>query len=250
MKKERLDLLLVKKNLVSSREEAKRLILAGKVSAIGKPGLVLKPSQLFGLDQDFELTEKEKYVSRGGYKLEALFQAVPLKLEGKVCLDVGSSTGGFSDCLLQQGARTVYCVDVGKGLLHWKLRSDPRIKVKEGINARYLKKEDFDMLFDFISVDVSFISLKLILPPLFPLLSPQGKVCALIKPQFEVGRHLVGKKGIVRDEKLRENLIGELELWLESHYPMQTLAVIPSPILGQEGNQEYLWLLERKLSGH
>ncbi|QSR88273.1 TlyA family RNA methyltransferase [Methylacidiphilum caldifontis] len=246
MKKERLDLLLVKKNLVGSRQEAQRLILAGKVSARGKPGLVLKPSQLFDPNQDFEISEREKYVSRGGYKLEVLFQALSIDLDGKVCLDVGSSTGGFTDCILQNGARAVYCVDVGKGLLHWKIRSDLRVKVMEGINARFLKKEDFDTLFDFISVDVSFISLRLILPRLFPLLQPGGLICALIKPQFEAGKKDIPKNGVIKDETVRNRVIEELKLWLEENFPMRTSLVIPSPVLGQEGNQEYLWVIERK----
>ncbi|CAI9086439.1 TlyA family rRNA (cytidine-2'-O)-methyltransferase [Candidatus Methylacidiphilum fumarolicum] len=247
MRKERLDQQLVRKGMASSREEAKRLILAGKVSILDKPGARLKPSSLLDPDQPLKIEQREKYVSRGGYKLEVLFHSFHLHVEGKICLDVGSSTGGFVDCLLQHGARTVYCVDVGKGLLHWKIRSDPRVKIMEGMNARYLKKEDFsNQLFDVITVDVSFISLKLILPALFPLLTPNGLVCALIKPQFEAGKKEVGKKGVIRDEGIRNRVIKDLELWLTANFPMKTAAVIPSPILGQEGNQEYLWVIEQK----
>ncbi|WP_134389751.1 TlyA family RNA methyltransferase [Methylacidiphilum sp. Yel] len=246
MKKERLDQLLVRKGMVSSREEAQRLILAGQVLVLDKPGAILKPSKLLDPNQPLEISQRQKYVSRGGYKLEAIFQASHLNVEGKVCLDVGSSTGGFTDCLLQHGAQTVYCIDVGKGLLHWKIRSDPRVKIMEGINARYLKREDFDQLFDVITVDVSFISLKLILPALIPLLKADGFICALIKPQFEAGKKEVGKKGVVRDKNVRNRIIKDLEFWLATTFPMKTSIIIPSPVLGQEGNQEYLWLMKKE----
>jgi 23S rRNA (cytidine1920-2'-O)/16S rRNA (cytidine1409-2'-O)-methyltransferase len=244
--KDRLDRLLVERGLFPSREKARAAILAGDVRVGGEPAY--KPSLPVSRDAEISVRTKPRYVSRGGDKLEAALGHFRLSPQGWVCLDVGSSTGGFTDCLLQHGAQEVVAVDVGRGQLHWRIRSDPRVRVLEGVNARYLRREDFPRTFDFGTVDVSFISLRLILPSVFPLIRPGGLICALLKPQFEVGPKEVGKGGVLRDEQIRQRVIQTLRSWLtHQETPWREKGLFPSPILGAKGNQEYFWLLEQAL---
>ncbi|MDB4793737.1 TlyA family RNA methyltransferase, partial [Methylacidiphilales bacterium] len=207
-----------------------------------------KASKLCAAAATIEVRGGDRYVSRGGHKLEGALTGFQIDVTGWRCLDVGASTGGFTDCLLQHGAREVVAVDVGHGQLHWKLRNDPHVMVYEGINARDLSRLTQDGVrgdFDLVVVDVSFISLKLVLPPAFDLLSSGGRVCALIKPQFEAGRTEVGKGGIVRDAQVRERVASDLRLWAED-YPVTTVGIIPSPLPGRDGNEEFLWLLQKR----
>jgi 23S rRNA (cytidine1920-2'-O)/16S rRNA (cytidine1409-2'-O)-methyltransferase len=248
MKPRRLDVELVERGLAESREQAQRLILAGEVWVEGQRWD--KASKVCAASAAIEVRGAERYVSRGGFKLEGALKGFHLDVTGLRCLDLGASTGGFTDCLLQHGAREVVAVDVGHGQLHWRLRQDTRVQVHEGVNARDLTayaREHFPDAFDLVVADVSFISLRLILPPAFDLLSSGngGKVCALIKPQFEAGRGEVGKGGIVRDKAVRERVVRDLTEWAEA-YPVETIGVIPSPIQGRDGNEEFLWLLKKK----
>lgn len=247
LKKTRADLLLVERGLAESREKAKVLILAGKVfySLDGKNfHRVSKPSQTLPPSAEFKVEEDLPYVSRGGLKLEQALNFFEVDPSGLVCLDVGASTGGFTDCLLQRGAKRVYAVDVGKGLLHPKLREDPRVVVLEGINARYLTPSYFPEKMDLITVDVSFISLKKVLPALKELLKDNGLIIALIKPQFELSPKEV-KKGIVRDPKLHFKVVNEI--WeFAKDLGFEPLGVVESPILGAKGNKEFLICLRLK----
>jgi 23S rRNA (cytidine1920-2'-O)/16S rRNA (cytidine1409-2'-O)-methyltransferase len=247
LKKTRADLLLVERGIAESREKAKVLILAGKVfySLDGKNfHRVSKPSQTLSPSAEFKVEEDLPYVSRGGLKLEQALNFFEVDPSGLICLDVGASTGGFTDCLLQRGAKRVYAVDVGKGLLHPKLREDPRVVVLEGINARYLTPSYFPEKMDLITVDVSFISLKKVLPALKELLKDNGLIIALIKPQYELSPKEV-KKGIVRDPKLHLKVVNEI--WeFAKDLGFEPLGVVESPILGAKGNKEFLICLRLK----
>jgi len=245
MKPRRLDLELVERSLAESREQAQRLILAGEVWVDGQRWD--KASKLCAASAGIEVRGGDRYVSRGGHKLEGAMTGFQLDVTDWRCLDLGASTGGFTDCLLQHGARAVVAVDVGHGQLHWRLRQDPRVHVYEGINARDLSglSGELGEKFDLIVADVSFISLRKVLPPAFDLLSSGGRVCALIKPQFEAGRADVGKGGIVRDAEVRARVVRELCAWAAA-YPMTTVGTIPSPLPGRDGNEEFLWLLKKK----
>ena len=243
IKKIRLDQALVEQGLSESREKAQRAILAGQVWIAGQRAS--KASQTVLPDAVLELRGSDRYVSRGGHKLEGALAHFQIDPAGLLCLDVGASTGGFTDCLLQAGARRVIALDVGSGQLHWKLRQDPRIEVREGVNARALDPAAFPDPIDLAVIDVSFISLRLVLPPLFPLLAPGGRLLALIKPQFEAGRSEVGKGGIVRDEAVRERVIAGLREWLQP-FPVEDCGVVPSSLRGTDGNQEYLWAIAKK----
>jgi len=241
----RLDVELVERSLAESREQAQRLILAGEVWVEGQRWD--KASKLCAASAAIEVRGGDRYVGRGGHKLEGALTGFQLDVTGWRCLDLGASTGGFTDCLLQHGAREVVAVDVGHGQLHWKLRQDPRVKVYEGINARDLSclADEKAKKFDLIVVDVSFISLRRVLPPAFDLLSSGGRVCALIKPQFEAGRAEVGKGGIVRDAGVRTRVVRDLCAWAED-FPVTTVGTIPSPLPGRDGNEEFLWLLQKR----
>ena len=242
----RLDVELVERKLAESREQAQRLILAGEVWVEGQRWD--KASKLCAASAGIEVRGGDKYVSRGGHKLEGALTGFHLDVSGWRCLDLGASTGGFTDCLLQHGAREIVAVDVGHGQLHWRLRQDPRVIVHEGVNARNLvlfAREHSLGKFDLVVADVSFISLRRVLPPAFDLLSSGGRVCALIKPQFEAGRAEVGTGGIVRDEKIRKRVVAELRDWAEA-YPVETVGTIPSPLPGRDGNEEFLWLLQKQ----
>lgn len=237
MRKVRLDRLLVERGLVESRAKAQVLIRAGKVLVQGQ--LCDKPGVSVPKDARLTLKEGPRFVSRGGEKLAAALEAFQVDPQGKVCLDVGASTGGFTDCLLQRGAGCVHAVDVGKGLLHWKLRNDPRVVVREGINARYLRPEDLGEPVDLATVDVSFISLRLVLPPLKGIVRPCGDVIALVKPQFEAGRSQVGRGGVVRDPAVHELVLARLVGWARKTLGWSVRGAIPSPLLGPAGNIEF-----------
>lgn len=239
----RLDQYLCQHGLVQSRERAKALIMAGVVFVDQQKAD--KAGQMIAEDAAVEVRGHDiGYVSRGGLKLEKAMSAFPLTPRGKVCMDIGASTGGFTDCMLQNGAKKVYAVDVGYGQLDWKLRSDARVVCMERTNARYLTHEQIPDELDFASVDVSFISLKLILPALAGLLKPDGHAVCLVKPQFEAGREKVGKKGVVRDPAVHLEVLEHfLEHAKESHFTV--LGLTYSPIRGPEGNIEYLGYLSR-----
>lgn len=237
--KERLDVLLVKKGLAPSREKAKAVIMAGSVYVDGQKED--KAGSVF--DEESAQIEVRghalPYVSRGGLKLEKALKVFPITLTDKICMDIGASTGGFTDCMLQNGAAKVYSVDVGYGQLDWKLRQDDRVVCMEKINFRYMTPEDIPDVLDFASVDVSFISLDKILTPAYALLKEQGEMVALIKPQFEAGREKVGKKGVVRDPKVHEEVISRIVRHADE-VSFEVLDLSYSPIRGPEGNIEYL----------
>jgi len=247
MGKERLDVILVKRQLFESREKARRAIMAGMVFVDGeradKPGFMCDPGSTITVKDD-----PVPYVSRGGLKLEKALGAFGIRLEGLTCVDVGASTGGFTDVMLKNGASKVYAVDVGYGQLAWKLRNDPRVVCMERTNFRYVKPEDIGELVDFGAVDVSFISLGLILPPLKALMKEGALAVCLIKPQFEAGREKVGKKGVVRDPAVHEEVIARVMDSARSlGFAIEGLTW--SPIKGPEGNIEYLLCLSNKQSG-
>lgn len=241
MSKKRIDVLLVEQGLAESRQKAQAIIMAGQVfvgdKRCDKAGLTVDESVALEVRG-----QALKYVSRGGLKLEKAMKCFPITLEGKVAADIGASTGGFTDCMLQNGACRVYAVDVGYGQLAWSLRSDPRVICLERTNARYLTAEQIPEPLDFASIDVSFISLKLILPALRPLMKDSGQVAALIKPQFEAGREKVGKKGVVRDPAVHLEVLEQfLNHAKEGGFSVKGIDF--SPIRGPEGNIEYLGYL-------
>jgi 23S rRNA (cytidine1920-2'-O)/16S rRNA (cytidine1409-2'-O)-methyltransferase len=238
MAKERLDVLLVTLGLAASREKAQRLILAGAVRVKGQ--VADKPGRLHDAGDPVEVEGGERFVSRGGGKLDAAFERFGLDVKGLVCADIGASTGGFTDCLLQHGAAKVYALDVGRGLLDWKLRQDPRVVVREQVNARYLTRDDIPEPFLFAVVDVSFISLTLILPPVTTLIEPGGQLVTLIKPQFEAGKERVGKGGVVRDPAVREDVVRRVREFGEGRLPLRWLGACESPVHGPAGNIEFL----------
>jgi 23S rRNA (cytidine1920-2'-O)/16S rRNA (cytidine1409-2'-O)-methyltransferase len=234
--KQRLDRLLVERGLAKSREKAQALIMAGEVSVDGQKAV--KPGHSIDAACAIEISSKPPYVSRGGVKLAAALDGFAIDVAGWVCLDIGSSTGGFTDCLLQRGASRVHAVDVGSGQLDWKLRNDPRVVVHEGINARHLQYEEIGELVALATFDVSFISVTLILPAVVPLLRSDGRMVILVKPQFEVGKGHVGKGGIVRDPELHREACVRVEEAVKS-LGFET-SIMESPILGAEGNKEFL----------
>jgi 23S rRNA (cytidine1920-2'-O)/16S rRNA (cytidine1409-2'-O)-methyltransferase len=239
--KTRLDQILVERGLADSREKARALILAGSVLVEGQKSD--KPGHAFPEHCRIEVAERLPYVSRGGFKLAGALDHFGIDVRGRVCLDVGASTGGFTDCLLQRAAARVYALDVGHGQLDWRLRNDPRVIVHEGVNARYLQPGDFPEKFDLAVCDASFISATLLIPAFAPLLSESGEMVILVKPQFEVGKEQVGKGGIVRDPELHRAACDRVRTAVEalrSIASMWTASIIESPILGAEGNREFL----------
>ena len=242
--KERLDILLVNKGLAPSREKAKAMIMEGNVFVDNNRED--KAGSTFDVNASIEVKGNTlKYVSRGGLKLEKAMTHFGITLEGKVCMDIGASTGGFTDCMLQNGAVKVYAVDVGYGQFAWKLRQDPRVVCMEKTNIRYVTPEDIDDALDFASVDVSFISLTKILEPARNLLKDGGQMVCLIKPQFEAGREKVGKKGVVRDKAVHLEVVERIVTFaLEHGFSVHHLSY--SPIKGPEGNIEYLVHIEKK----
>lgn len=239
--KQRLDQLVVARGLAPSRELAQRLILAGEVSVNGQKAT--KAGHSFPDDVEITLAEKPRFVSRGGEKLEGAFQHFGFSVQDLDCLDVGASTGGFTDCMLQHGAKRVASVDVGHDQFHQKLKDDPRVWWKEGYNARLMKAEDLPFRPAFASCDVSFISLKLIMPPMRDVLLPGGLMVTLIKPQFEAGREQVGKGGVVRDETVRQQVVDSIHEFGTNELGLEWLGVCTSPIKGPAGNVEFtaLW---------
>ncbi len=241
MGKKRLDVLVCERGLVDSRQRAQAVIMSGQVYVNGQKAS--KAGTPVEEDAEIEVRGQTlRYVSRGGLKLEKAMETWPIDLNGAVCADIGASTGGFTDCMLQNGARKVYAVDVGYGQLAWSLRSDERVVCLERTNARYLTREQIPEALDFASIDVSFISLKIILPPLRALLKPEGHIVCLIKPQFEAGREKVGKKGVVRDPEIHLEVL-ENFLVNAQNADFCVKGITFSPIRGPEGNIEYLGYL-------
>ena len=244
MKKARIDNLLIELNFADSLPKAQALIMSGVVLANEKR--VEKSSESFAEDVKIRIkgnSTENKYVGRGGIKLEKALTEFRIRPNGYVCLDVGSSTGGFTDCLLTNGAKKIVAVDSGTNQLVWKLRKDERIEVRENINARYLKPNNFSDKFDLIVMDVSFISVTKILPTLVPLLKDEGKIIVLIKPQFEVNKDEVGAGGIVREADKHRRVVAEINSFAET-IKLKSAGVIESPILGASGNKEFLALFE------
>ena len=244
MNKKRLDVLLVEKGLAESREKAKAIIMSGIVYVDGEKED--KAGSNFPENANIEVRGKTlKYVSRGGLKLEKAMEVFPVELTDKVCMDGGASTGGFTDCMMMNGASKVYCGDVGYGQLAWKLRQDPRVVCMEKTNIRYVKPEDIDDVIEFASVDVSFISLSKVLPVLKELLVQGGEVVCLIKPQFEAGREKVGKKGVVRDKNVHVEVIQNVTSFTRET-GFDVIGLDFSPVKGPEGNIEYLMYIRNE----
>jgi len=248
----RLDQALVERGICESREKAKRAIMAGTVKINGQ--LARKPSDSVKPDDELAVTEPEKFVSRGGHKLEHALEHFKLTVSGLTAIDLGASTGGFTDCLLQHGAAKVFAVDVGQGQLAWKLRRDRRVVVMEKTNARNLKPENFPPLSsaldpapaDLVVIDCSFISLRKILPPAVDLLRRSGNIIALIKPQFEAGKAEVDKgEGVITDPAIHDRVLRELEEFVAGHARLSWRGVTESPLLGPAGNKEFLVLIEK-----
>ena len=238
VKKERIDILLVEKGIITSRERAKTNIMAGKIFVDGHR--VDKVGEKVSVEAEIIFKGEDiPYVSRGGLKLEKAMKSFDITLENKVCMDIGASTGGFTDCMLQNNASKVFAVDVGYGQFAWKLRTDERVVCMERTNIRYVTKEQIGEQLDFASIDVSFISLKTIMPATVNLLKDNGEVVALIKPQFEAGRDKVGKKGVVRDINVHKEVVTKIVDYLISK-DLNVLGLSYSPIKGPEGNREYL----------
>jgi 23S rRNA (cytidine1920-2'-O)/16S rRNA (cytidine1409-2'-O)-methyltransferase len=240
----RLDQALVERGLCESRERAKRLILAGQIHVNAQ--LARKPSDAVKVEDALTLATPEKFVSRGGYKLEHALEQFQFNVKNLITLDLGASTGGFTDCLLQRGAEKVFAVDVGHGQLAWKLRNDQRVVVMEKTNARHLQSKQFPQPFDLAVIDCSFISLKKILPPAIPLLKSDGKIIALIKPQFEAGKIEADKgKGVITDPAIHQRVLAELKQFVLTQTGLRWQNVVESPLLGPAGNKEFLVLIEK-----
>lgn len=236
--RQRLDLLLVERGLTASREKAQRLILAGRVYVAGCP--LTKAGQLVDAQAAVSVSAPERFVSRGGEKLAYAFVCFGLNVQGQICLDVGASTGGFTDCLLQHGAGKVYAVDVGTAQLHWTLRQNPRVVVMEHVNARYLRPADLAETPALAAIDVAFISLTKILPAVKDIVAAGGGLVTLIKPQFEAGRREVGKGGVVRNPAVRDRVVRDLRVFGEHELGLIWQDVVPSPLEGPAGNVEFL----------
>jgi 23S rRNA (cytidine1920-2'-O)/16S rRNA (cytidine1409-2'-O)-methyltransferase len=244
VKRLRLDAALVERQLVETRSKAQALVLAGKVTVDGQRAD--KPGHAVSEEARIEVEQELKYVSRGGLKLEAGLQSFAVDPASRICLDVGTSTGGFADCLLQHGAARVHCVDTGAGQIHWKLRTDSRIVLHESFNARYLTSDEIGERASLLVCDVSFISVTLLIPALVPILNESGEMIILVKPQFEAGREYVGKGGIVRDDAGHQAACDRVTKALEAQN-FET-RIIDSPILGAEGNKEFLLYARRHSS--
>jgi len=247
MGKKRLDLLLVERGVVPSRTLAQRLILAGEVLIDGQ--VADKPGRLVPEGAHIELKERPRYVSQGGDKLEKALREFSVSVRGKICLDVGASTGGFTDCLLQHGAQRVYAVDVGVGQLAWRLRTDPRVVVLEGVNARYLTPQQIGEAVDLATVDVSFISVTKILPALKGIVKPEGDLVVLIKPQFEAGRRHVQRGGVVKDPQIHERVLRDVGEFVEQELGLSIAGATHSPLRGPAGNLEFFLHLRNQAEG-
>ena len=235
--KQRLDKVIKERRLIRSRTRAQRMIEAGRVKVNGQ--IIDRPGHPIDPEAEIEILGYEAYVSRGGEKLDAALEQFRVEVKGRVCLDVGASTGGFTDCLLQHGAAKVFAIDVGHDQLHPKLRSDSRVVVREGLNARYLEPRDISESVDLIVADVSFISLKLILPPLVEILSHGGELVLLVKPQFEVGKDALPPSGVVRDAALQARALNEVARFIDVETPWHVIEDMVSPIEGEKGNVEF-----------
>ena len=242
-RKIRIDNLLVARGFFDSREDAQRAIMAGEVRA--GDHVITKSSDLIALDAEILVAKRSRYAGRGALKLEGALDFFHVDVRDKIALDIGASTGGFTDCLLQRGAAKVYAVDVGHGQLAWKIRKDPRVVVREKLNARFLSREHIPELVDLCVIDVSFISLSLILPRAFELITPDGVILALIKPQFELQRKDVGRGGIVRDPALHEKAQQKIVKFAEAANCC-VAGLVPSIITGADGNQEFFICLRRR----
>jgi 23S rRNA (cytidine1920-2'-O)/16S rRNA (cytidine1409-2'-O)-methyltransferase len=244
----RADQLVFEQGLAQSREQARRLIMAGRVFTGAPPVRVEKPGHGYAAETAFSLAEAERFVSRGAYKLLTALEHFAIAPDGCVCLDAGASTGGFTDCLLQHGAARVYAVDVGQAQLHERLRHDARVISREGINLRAAPAECIPEPVDLLVADLSFISLTLVLPNCMQWLKPQALVIALVKPQFELAPHQV-KKGVVREEALQREAVDRVRAFCEAELGLRCLGVVPAAIRGPKGNQEYLACFRRECSG-
>lgn len=240
---ERLDLALVARGLVESREKAQRLIMADEVLLNGQPAR--KASVAVSPADRIEVKAPEKFVSRGGHKLEHALNEFGVEVRGCVAADLGASTGGFTDCLLQHGAAKVHAVDVGKGQLANRLQNDPRVVVHDGVNARHLSPDTLGERVDLVTIDVSFISLTLVLPAAYELLKPRGAMVALIKPQFEAGRSEVGRGGVVKSEEVRGRVVDRIRAFVETTLGARVRGVTRSPLTGPAGNVEFLMCIEK-----
>ncbi len=238
MKKRRIDEMLVARGLVADIDSARRLVMAGKVRV--EDQLVDKSSRQYGCDCRVEVAKPPRFVSRGGEKLQTAFERFDLNVRGLICIDVGASTGGFTDCLLQHGAAGVYAVDCGRGQLDWRLRQDQRVVVMDGVNARYLEPSEFERNPSFGVADASFISLELLLPAMCRILDSRCEIVALIKPQFEARREEVGRGGVVWDEKVRARTIQKVRSFAENNLNLKWQGVVESNIKGPAGNVEFL----------
>lgn len=240
--RERLDKVIKRRRLIRSRSRAQRMIEAGRVKVDGQ--IITRPGHPIDPEAEIEIRSRERYVSRGGEKLEAALERFRIDPRDRVCLDIGASTGGFTDCLLQRGAAKVIAIDVGHGQLHPKLRDDSRVVVREGVNARYLEPQDVGEPVEVVTIDVSFISLRLVLPPLVEILTaPDAVACDLIllvKPQFEVGKDRLPGDGVVKRDEDRNAVLDDLRAFIEAETPWRILETIDSPISGEKGNREFL----------
>lgn len=237
MARERLDVMVTQRGYAESREQAQRLIMAGKVRVDGQ--IATKSGHRLDESASIEVEAPVRFVGRGGDKLEAAFEAFDLDVNGMICLDIGSSTGGFTDCLLQHGAARVYAVDVGKGLLHWKLRNNERVAVREDTNARYLSRSDVPEPVQFAAIDVSFISLTKILPAVTEIFADGARLVSLIKPQFEAGRNQVGKGGVVKDPEVHRRVIEKIRTFGQTESGLIWQGMVECPVKGPAGNAEF-----------
>ena len=236
--RQRLDKVIKERGLIRSRSRAQRMIQAGRIRVDGK--ILLRPGHPIDPEALIEIVSHEPFVGRGGEKLAAALHTFDVDPAGKCCLDIGSSTGGFTDCLLQHGADRVHSIDVGHDQLDIRLRNHPRVVVHEGINARYLVPQDVGERVDLVTIDVSFISLKLILPPLVDIIAPNGEIIALVKPQFEVGKDLLPSDGVVKSAEDRDAGLKDIRKFVENETPWKVVANMTSPIQGEKGNVEFL----------
>ena len=236
--KERLDKVIKQRGLIRSRSKAQRMIAAGRVKVDGR--ILTRPGHPIDSQAEIEILSFEKYVSQGGDKLAAALDQFRIDPTGLICLDVGASTGGFTDCLLQHGAAKVHAIDVGHDQLNSRIRRHVKVIVREGLNARYLEPQDIGEPIELSVIDVSFISLKLILPPLVDLLDPKGQIIALVKPQFEVGKDNLPDDGVVKDEALRQAVLSDIQAFIEAETPWSIINQMQSPVEGSKGNIEFL----------
>jgi len=237
--KERLDKVIKQRRLIRSRSRAQRMIAAGRVKVDGR--ILTRPGHPIDAEAEIEIVSFEQYVSRGGDKLEAALEQFKIDPKHRVCLDIGASTGGFTDCLLQHGAAKVYAIDVGHDQLHPRLRRHPKVVVREGLNARYLEPQDIGEPIELVTIDVSFISLKLILPALGEILAPKGEILALVKPQFEVGKDKLPDDGVVKDEAARQDVLADIRAFIEAETSWSAQAEMTSPLEGANGNIEFFF---------